>query len=245
MNSQIAEAIEATEAMKPSRCPKPQVQYPVATKYPSNILADSSGRCSTDDFEGVFGGDTNTPESTEKKEMTMAIIKCTECGKEISDKAATCPSCGAPVTGIQATAQEKTHSVRRGAITGFIGAIALPIIFIVLIAVDNATPKHEHEVSVSVSPAEGTAILLLPLLMGLAISLACFIIGITMANKLNRKQSITLSGVSVVASLTVLICLMATWSALLMCVGGVFGWEPILMTCGSIMMLNSSFKMPR
>ena len=107
MNSQIAEAIEATEAMKPSRCPKPQVQYPVATKYPSNILADSSGRCSTNDFEGVFGGDTNTPESTEKKEMTMAIIKCTECGKEISDKAATCPSCGAPVAGIQATAQEK------------------------------------------------------------------------------------------------------------------------------------------
>jgi hypothetical protein len=27
----------------------------------------------------------------------MALIKCKECEKEISDKAATCPGCGAPV----------------------------------------------------------------------------------------------------------------------------------------------------
>lgn len=27
----------------------------------------------------------------------MALIKCPECGKEISDKAKTCPNCGAPV----------------------------------------------------------------------------------------------------------------------------------------------------
>ena len=27
----------------------------------------------------------------------MALIKCSECGREISDKAATCPGCGAPV----------------------------------------------------------------------------------------------------------------------------------------------------
>lgn len=27
----------------------------------------------------------------------MALIKCNECGKEISDKAATCPNCGCPI----------------------------------------------------------------------------------------------------------------------------------------------------
>lgn len=27
----------------------------------------------------------------------MALIKCPECGREISDKAAACPNCGAPV----------------------------------------------------------------------------------------------------------------------------------------------------
>ena len=28
----------------------------------------------------------------------MALIKCSECGREISDKAAACPGCGAPVS---------------------------------------------------------------------------------------------------------------------------------------------------
>ncbi|MFZ6696827.1 zinc-ribbon domain-containing protein [Stenotrophomonas acidaminiphila] len=27
----------------------------------------------------------------------MALIKCTECGRELSDKAAACPGCGAPI----------------------------------------------------------------------------------------------------------------------------------------------------
>ncbi|WP_291657516.1 zinc ribbon domain-containing protein [Clostridium sp.] len=28
----------------------------------------------------------------------MALIKCTECGKEVSDKAASCPNCGCPLS---------------------------------------------------------------------------------------------------------------------------------------------------
>ena len=27
----------------------------------------------------------------------MALIKCPECGKEISDKASVCPNCGTPI----------------------------------------------------------------------------------------------------------------------------------------------------
>jgi len=29
----------------------------------------------------------------------MALVNCRECGKQISDQAATCPSCGAPILG--------------------------------------------------------------------------------------------------------------------------------------------------
>ena len=29
----------------------------------------------------------------------MALTRCTECGREISDKALTCPGCGAPISG--------------------------------------------------------------------------------------------------------------------------------------------------
>lgn len=41
----------------------------------------------------------------------MALIKCTECGKEISDKATTCPNCGAPVNAEGASTQESTPNV--------------------------------------------------------------------------------------------------------------------------------------
>ena len=33
----------------------------------------------------------------------MALIKCLECSKEISDKAATCPNCGNPVNQVNKT----------------------------------------------------------------------------------------------------------------------------------------------
>lgn len=45
----------------------------------------------------------------------MALIKCSECGKDISDRAGACPGCGAPVSGSAATAPSSkavTNSVR-------------------------------------------------------------------------------------------------------------------------------------
>lgn len=36
----------------------------------------------------------------------MALIKCKECGDQVSDKAASCPKCGAPV------AKKKQRSIR-------------------------------------------------------------------------------------------------------------------------------------
>lgn len=37
----------------------------------------------------------------------MALIKCTECGKDISDKAAACPNCGCPTEEVLAVLEEK------------------------------------------------------------------------------------------------------------------------------------------
>lgn len=36
--------------------------------------------------------------------VDMALIKCPECGKEISDAAESCPNCGYPIKGQQALA---------------------------------------------------------------------------------------------------------------------------------------------
>lgn len=38
----------------------------------------------------------------------MALIKCTECGKEFSDKAGACPNCGCPVDAMKESPKEKT-----------------------------------------------------------------------------------------------------------------------------------------
>ena len=38
----------------------------------------------------------------------MALIKCPECGKEISDKADVCIGCGFPLSKIESFIQEKT-----------------------------------------------------------------------------------------------------------------------------------------
>ena len=45
----------------------------------------------------------------------MGLIKCSECGKEVSDKAKSCPNCGAPVG-----RSDKTNAF---AITGFVFSI--------------------------------------------------------------------------------------------------------------------------
>lgn len=34
----------------------------------------------------------------ESEDLIMALIKCTECGKEVSDKANACPGCGCPLS---------------------------------------------------------------------------------------------------------------------------------------------------
>lgn len=44
----------------------------------------------------------------------MALIKCPECGKEISDKASVCPNCGTPI----ADKKVKVHFHRKKAFVG-------------------------------------------------------------------------------------------------------------------------------
>ncbi len=41
----------------------------------------------------------------------MALIKCPECGKEISDKASNCPNCGNPIAEKQNEATVQTPKV--------------------------------------------------------------------------------------------------------------------------------------
>lgn len=42
----------------------------------------------------------------------MALIKCPECGKQVSDKASSCPQCGCPISGSSVASQPTTAQIR-------------------------------------------------------------------------------------------------------------------------------------
>ena len=69
----------------------------------------------------------------------MALINCSECGKEVSDKASTCPNCGAPIAGKQEISFDpKSHArvTRTGAKWEGIGTILLVLGIVLAIAVN-------------------------------------------------------------------------------------------------------------
>ncbi len=61
----------------------------------------------------------------------MALIKCSESGKEISSEAKVCPHCGKPLVVEQSTAQGNNSSCSKVAIIA-IGAILMIIGFFLL-----------------------------------------------------------------------------------------------------------------
>lgn len=44
----------------------------------------------------------------------MALIKCTECGRDLSDKAAACPGCGAPIPSSSDEVRAGPNAVKAG-----------------------------------------------------------------------------------------------------------------------------------
>lgn len=85
----------------------------------------------------------------------MALITCPECGKEVSDKAATCPNCGCPLQQSQQTIQveewkpQKPKKMKDSKLSTWAAILAFftftsPIGFIVAI-VDLAKKDKEHK----------------------------------------------------------------------------------------------------
>ncbi len=67
----------------------------------------------------------------------MALIKCPECGKEISDKAVSCPSCGCPITTVnnvesQSSDVSKNESQTKNKLLPLLVLIPLVVVILVL-----------------------------------------------------------------------------------------------------------------
>lgn len=71
----------------------------------------------------------------------MALIKCPECGKEISDKASSCPSCGYPINNTKVETEQDRINVRgknKGKIFLVFGSVLFLVSMIFGIGTSNA-----------------------------------------------------------------------------------------------------------
>lgn len=75
--------------------------------------------------------------------------------------------------------------------------------------------------------------------------LVCFIVGLARANKLGRPGLIAISSICLATSLATLVAVFAWMNIMLLCMGWLIGWQPILMTLGAFKMLNASLKIPK
>lgn len=76
--------------------------------------------------------------NTKTNNISMALISCPECGKEISDKAIACPNCGNPINP-QTQQEEYLCCPRCGSRElhaehkGFSGGKALPVLLLLVV----------------------------------------------------------------------------------------------------------------
>ena len=79
----------------------------------------------------------------------MALIKCSECGKDVSDKAAACPNCGAPLSTSSGRAsqghQAPVRVVRAGRWCEAVGAL---LVIAGLIAAHNSPSYNASKAAV-------------------------------------------------------------------------------------------------
>lgn len=88
----------------------------------------------------------------------MALIKCSECGQIISDKATSCPKCGNPIniapTGGYQRPNDKKSNTWLYVLTGVLGVIAIIVAFSVLSTSACQGPKT----SAPVAPAPAATV---------------------------------------------------------------------------------------
>lgn len=72
----------------------------------------------------------------------MALVKCSECGKEVSDKAGSCPGCGAPIALGAVTPPKK----KTGCLTWMVGGfLALIVIGMVMGGLEESKETEERQ----------------------------------------------------------------------------------------------------
>lgn len=173
----------------------------------------------------------------------MAMIQCPECGREVSDQAATCPGCGCPlgVASVAPAKHEKEASLRGGAIVGLVGGLSFIAVLVVLTI---GTMQSTKEPTYTIEPAsEGIyGILYSGAFIAIVAVTVVFLIALVAGGSLKRKAAVALSACAVVLSAVGLLGMLMCFNVALVCVGWFFLWEPVLELVGSIKMLTNALR---
>lgn len=180
------------------------------------------------------------------------MARCTNCGSETPDNAAFCPSCGKP----NPSKREGLNLVQNGAILGLIGYAGLILVggLVALIytfgepsqpqGFGETLASMQSDLAVEQMIQDAMPFLIFGALILMA-GLVCFIVGLARANKLGRPGLIAISSICLATSLATLVAVFAWMNIMLLCMGWLIGWQPILMTLGAFKMLNASLKIPK
>lgn len=171
----------------------------------------------------------------------MALIKCKECNKEISDKAGKCPNCGCPINIKEERIEKNEKSqIKTGSILSLIAntlMLVMIICFIIFCFVNpNVNEEVEHRsgtsVQVQLTPSTVSFTYVIFLLISLLIALICVIMNIMYINK--KIRNIKLYKISfIVLSIAELILSILSLGGF-MCCGIVYLIYPIINFIGAI-----------
>lgn len=173
----------------------------------------------------------------------MAIIKCPECGHEISSEATSCPNCGRPFEANHGRDEKEGTSLRGGSIIGLIGGASF-VAFMVAIStgsLSNSTSQGSGGVDITFQSAT-SVVLGLSGFIATAIVTVFFIAGLVLNKRLKRRGAVTLSVCALVLSVIGLLGMVFYYGMLALCGGWLFIWEPVLEVIGAGKMLASASR---
>lgn len=77
----------------------------------------------------------------------MALVACGECGKQVSDTAASCPNCGAPIAGAAEAIASGSHltttqgTSKRLKLHSLLAAVAISVGVVMMMGADREDPS--------------------------------------------------------------------------------------------------------
>lgn len=169
----------------------------------------------------------------------MALVKCKECGADISSGATACPHCGNPINPTSSVQKAKAH-FRSGAATGLIGG-GFFVLFMVILYSGGMSSSDTSSEGISVTIGTATnALIGLSGFIFTALAVIPLIAALIFAGKMKRKNAIMLSAVTLVISSLGLLGMVAFYGLIAICGGWLFIWEPLLEVFGSVKMLKAA-----